>query len=140
MFSFNVFCLQYYSIAPCFIVVLVILLADYLNIAREVKQLFHEFNIHCTTIQPEFEEDTEGSPSDYLTCVLDCGPNKNCQSDTCCPASNVSASQPMPLNALSASQNSVVVGGGGGPVLNNASKYEQNNSSSDREVRLTLSN
>ncbi|CAH8857147.1 unnamed protein product [Trichobilharzia szidati] len=107
-------------------------LPDYLNIAREVKQLFHEFNIHCTTIQPEFEEDTEGSPSDYLTCVLDCGPNKNCQSDTCCPASNAVTSQSIPLNALSASQNSV------DPVLNNASKYEQNNSP-DRDVRLTLS-
>ncbi|TGZ60543.1 hypothetical protein CRM22_008487 [Opisthorchis felineus] len=31
-------------------------LPDYLNIARKVKELFHEFNIHCTTIQPEFEE------------------------------------------------------------------------------------
>ncbi|KAA3679873.1 uncharacterized protein DEA37_0003907 [Paragonimus westermani] len=32
--------------------------ADYLIIARKVKQLFHDFDIHCTTIQPEFEEST----------------------------------------------------------------------------------
>ncbi|KAH8871189.1 Zinc/cadmium resistance protein isoform 1 [Schistosoma japonicum] len=88
-------------------------LPDYLSIAREVKQLFHEFNIHCTTIQPEFEENIEGSTTntDYLTCVLDCGPNKNCQSDTCCPASNIpppnaTAVQFCPSNVHSASQNS----------------------------------
>ncbi|CAH8519682.1 unnamed protein product [Schistosoma turkestanicum] len=88
-------------------------LPDYLSIAREVKQLFHEFNIHCTTIQPEFEENIEGSTenTDYLTCVLDCGPNKNCQSDTCCPASNalpanVTAVQFIPSNGNSTSQNS----------------------------------
>ncbi|CAH8549127.1 unnamed protein product [Heterobilharzia americana] len=97
-------------------------LPDYLNIAREVKQLFHEFNIHCTTIQPEFEENTGGSPSDYLTCVLDCGPNKNCQSDTCCPASGVSPApnittlQSIPLNMYSTSQNSFNL------MPNNASK------------------
>lgn len=68
-------------------------MTDYLNIAREVKQLFHEFNIHCTTIQPEFEENPEdlSGEIDYQACVLDCGPNKNCQSDTCCPASAISS-------------------------------------------------
>ncbi|THD28257.1 Cation efflux protein: zinc transporter [Fasciola hepatica] len=79
-------------------------LPDYLNIARQVKELFHEFDIHCTTIQPEFEEYSEEQVSadiDYQACVLDCGPNKNCQSDTCCPA---------PPNAQSAS-NSLPVSG-----------------------------
>ncbi|VDK88691.1 unnamed protein product [Dibothriocephalus latus] len=56
--------------------------AEYVTVARSVKQLFHEYNIHCTTIQPEFEDD-EGLEPD--TCMYDCGPNRNCQQDTCCP-------------------------------------------------------
>uniref|UniRef100_A0A0X3P6R4 Zinc transporter 10 n=1 Tax=Schistocephalus solidus TaxID=70667 RepID=A0A0X3P6R4_SCHSO len=57
-------------------------LTEYVTVARSVKQLFHEYNIHCTTIQPEFEDD-EGLEPD--TCMYDCGPNRNCQQDTCCP-------------------------------------------------------
>ncbi|CAI2730206.1 unnamed protein product [Schistosoma spindalis] len=112
-------------------------LPDYLSIAREVKQLFHEFNIHCTTIQPEFEENIEGSiaNTDYRTCVLDCGPNKNCQSDTCCPASNVTEVQFVPSNFNYASQNSFNL-----PQNNtsNTSKNEQDNLPNN-DVHINLS-
>ncbi|BHF59083.1 hypothetical protein SprV_0100203800 [Sparganum proliferum] len=64
-------------------------LTEYVTVARSVKQLFHEYNIHCTTIQPEFEDD-EGLEPD--TCMYDCGPNRNCHQDTCCPQANSSAS------------------------------------------------
>ncbi|CDS40998.1 cation efflux protein: zinc transporter [Echinococcus multilocularis] len=57
-------------------------LPEYTMVARRVKQLFHEYNIHCTTIQPEFEDNTEQNPE---TCLYDCGPNQKCCSDSCCP-------------------------------------------------------
>uniref|UniRef100_A0A3Q0KHC1 Putative cation efflux protein/ zinc transporter n=1 Tax=Schistosoma mansoni TaxID=6183 RepID=A0A3Q0KHC1_SCHMA len=112
-------------------------LPDYLSIAREVKQLFHEFNIHCTTIQPEFEENIEGSTAntDYRTCVLDCGPNKNCQSDTCCPASNVTEVQFVPSNLHSASQNSFNLLQNN---TSNTSKNEQDNLPNN-DVHINLS-
>lgn len=50
---FFFFFVDSFFISVCF---LFLFLADYLNIARQVKELFHEFDIHCTTIQPEFEE------------------------------------------------------------------------------------
>ncbi|KAA0197083.1 Cation efflux protein: zinc transporter [Fasciolopsis buskii] len=89
-------------------------LPDYLNIARQVKELFHEFDIHCTTIQPEFEEYSEEQvPTniDYQACVLDCGPNKGCQSDTCCPAppNAQTASNSMPMSTSQPTFNSDTV-------------------------------
>lgn len=78
-------------------------LPDYLKIAHKVKELFHDFDIHCSTIQPEFEEYSEEKAPDeidYSKCVLDCGPNKNCQSDTCCPAPVNASSVTGPAGAM----------------------------------------
>ncbi|GAA34451.2 Zinc transporter 1 [Clonorchis sinensis] len=118
-------------------------LPDYLNIARKVKELFHEFNIHCTTIQPEFEEGAEDDVRgdiDYQTCVLDCGPNTNCQSDTCCPAPNSACNTaalssgssnksspgvPAPIDSLQSAQN--------GPSVNAQSPTDVD------EVRIRIS-
>ncbi|CAL8070940.1 unnamed protein product [Calicophoron daubneyi] len=64
-------------------------LPDYLRLLRDVKQLFHEFDIHCTTIQPEFSDYLEpkrSSEIDYRTCVLPCDANERCGSEQCCPA------------------------------------------------------
>ncbi|KAL3307135.1 hypothetical protein Ciccas_014359 [Cichlidogyrus casuarinus] len=53
---------------------------DYHDIAKEVKRMFHEANVHCTTIQPEF--DVSVSDKD---CFLDCGQDTKCNEDQCCP-------------------------------------------------------
>ncbi|KAF6780267.1 hypothetical protein AHF37_00236 [Paragonimus kellicotti] len=129
-------------------------LPDYLIIARKVKQLFHDFDIHCTTIQPEFEEYTEEESSrevDYQACVLDCGPNKNCQSDTCCPAplsaSNSSTSgttsncQPTVVNKLTFTNSSAVVTefiptSSNGPTIRSIPPSAQSENSG--EVRLLM--
>ncbi|KAK2153523.1 hypothetical protein LSH36_294g03012 [Paralvinella palmiformis] len=57
-------------------------LRDYMRIAEEVKQFFHNEGIHSTTIQPEFVEFDELRPE--RDCILECGPDKKCFSDTCC--------------------------------------------------------
>lgn len=45
------------SLLVCIIfLVFLACVAEYAIVARRVKQLFHEYNIHCTTIQPEFED------------------------------------------------------------------------------------
>lgn len=53
---------------------------EYMTIAGKVKDLFHKEGIHSTTIQPEFSEELDMQSS----CVLACGPEKNCYPDTCC--------------------------------------------------------
>lgn len=53
---------------------------DYMAIANDLKEFFHNEGIHSTTIQPEFEEHPE-SPDG---CILECGPSKNCAQQTCC--------------------------------------------------------
>ncbi|XP_028407890.1 zinc transporter 1-like [Dendronephthya gigantea] len=59
-------------------------MAEYMPIANKVKDFFHNEGIHSTTIQPEFIED----PPELLeldNCVLDCGEDKDCGSQRCCP-------------------------------------------------------
>ncbi|XP_074660758.1 uncharacterized protein LOC141913186 isoform X2 [Tubulanus polymorphus] len=60
-------------------------LGEYMRIAEQVKEFFHDEGIHSTTIQPEFEDLTE--PKEGRHCALECGPDKNCYPNTCC-ASN----------------------------------------------------
>jgi len=56
-------------------------LRDYMRIAEDVKSFFHQEGIHSTTIQPEFVEFEEMTGRD---CILECGPDKTCFTDTCC--------------------------------------------------------
>ena len=49
-------------------------------IANDLKEFFHNEGIHSTTIQPEFEDNSE-SPDG---CILECGPEKDCAQQTCC--------------------------------------------------------
>lgn len=64
---------------------------DYMAIANDLKKFFHDEGIHSTTIQPEFEDDSE-SPDG---CILECGPDKNCAQQTCCgPKQTGDASKP----------------------------------------------
>lgn len=63
-------------------------LSEYMKIAEEVKEFFHNEGIHSTTIQPEFiEVDISDNPSDRPSgdCVLDCPKtDKPCTFSTCC--------------------------------------------------------
>ncbi|CAH8539068.1 unnamed protein product [Dicrocoelium dendriticum] len=130
-------------------------LPDYLKIAHKVKELFHDFDIHCSTIQPEFEEyseEKEPDEIDYGKCVLDCGPNKNCQSDTCCPAP-VSASsvtgpagamQPVVVNKFTAAEPAIVKSlvspnsTPGNGLLNNLHPSYPTNSRISNEARIPV--
>ncbi|XP_048731351.2 proton-coupled zinc antiporter SLC30A1-like isoform X2 [Ostrea edulis] len=63
-------------------------LHDYFTISETVKEIFHNEGIHSTTIQPEFlqnplENGIERQMSER-DCILECGPDKNCYTDTCC--------------------------------------------------------
>jgi len=63
-------------------------LADYMAIANQLKEFFHNEGIHSTTIQPEFMEDhpeaLEDIPMDLIVdkCILEC--KKDCVERTCC--------------------------------------------------------
>ncbi|CAI9725217.1 zinc cadmium resistance 1-like [Octopus vulgaris] len=56
---------------------------EYMHVAVKIKELFHNEGIHSTTIQPEFVEFEEIIPG--RDCALECGPDKKCYTDTCCP-------------------------------------------------------
>ncbi|XP_033752632.1 zinc transporter 1-like isoform X2 [Pecten maximus] len=59
-------------------------------IAMKVKNVFHRVGIHSCTIQPEFGEAEEGS---NCPCRLQCGPDKACHPDTCCPQEKTNIKQ-----------------------------------------------
>ncbi|XP_061176020.1 proton-coupled zinc antiporter SLC30A1-like isoform X2 [Saccostrea echinata] len=63
-------------------------LQDYFTISETVKEIFHNEGIHSTTIQPEFLqnplENGLGRQISERDCILECGPDKNCYTDTCC--------------------------------------------------------
>ena len=63
---------------------------DYMAIANDLKEFFHNEGIHSTTIQPEFEEHPE-SPDG---CMLECGPEKNCSEQTCCGLDDKAKNKP----------------------------------------------
>lgn len=66
-------------------------LHQYMQIAEQVKEFFHNEGIHSTTIQPEFvETDPTDSISSTEDCMLSCprGPamsNPGCEASKCCP-------------------------------------------------------
>lgn len=55
---------------------------EYMSLASEIKEIFHDAGVHSTTIQPEFSEDIGVFSS--KDCVLACGPEKQCYPATCC--------------------------------------------------------
>lgn len=59
-------------------------LADYMKVAEQIKQLFHNEGIHSTTIQPEFVDYEDMCVDD--TCALDCPPSETatCEPSKCC--------------------------------------------------------
>ncbi|GAB1599911.1 zinc transporter 1-like [Argonauta hians] len=64
---------------------------EYMHVAVKIKELFHNEGIHSTTIQPEFVEFEEIIPG--RDCALECGPDKKCYTDTCCPTTPSVSSQ-----------------------------------------------
>lgn len=60
-------------------------LHDYFTISETVKEIFHNEGIHSTSIQPEFVQDPlEEGEENKPNCILECGPDKVCYTDTCC--------------------------------------------------------
>ncbi|XP_035672752.1 zinc transporter 1-like isoform X2 [Branchiostoma floridae] len=55
---------------------------NYLEICREIKDLFHDEGIHSTTIQPEFSQGVGSSCHCLLDCNRTCSPNQCCTTDT----------------------------------------------------------
>jgi len=61
---------------------------DYMAIANDLKEFFHNEGIHSTTIQPEFEDNSDSDDG----CILKCGPEKDCAQQTCCGPDQADAS------------------------------------------------
>ncbi|XP_015124178.1 zinc transporter 1 [Diachasma alloeum] len=75
-------------------------LSEYMKIAEQVKEFFHNEGIHSTTIQPEFIEyntNSEIKETPTEDCVLDCPKtDKPCNHATCCGPSKQGRETPSP--------------------------------------------
>ncbi|XP_074109149.1 solute carrier family 30 member 1 [Cotesia typhae] len=75
-------------------------LSEYMKIAEQVKEFFHNEGIHSTTIQPEFIEyhsNSEVKETPTEDCVLDCPKtDKPCNQATCCGPSKQGRETPSP--------------------------------------------
>merc|ERR1712136_214035 len=80
-------------------------LSDYMKIAEEVKEFFHNEGIHSTTIQPEFTELPDESASETDSCALDCpSKDRTCSASTCCGPSKQGRESPQPEMAINCRQ------------------------------------
>ncbi|XP_066591356.1 uncharacterized protein ZnT63C isoform X1 [Prorops nasuta] len=75
-------------------------LSEYMKIAEQVKEFFHNEGIHSTTIQPEFidyQSNSEIQEAPTEDCVLDCPKtDKPCNQATCCGPSKQGRETPSP--------------------------------------------
>ncbi|XP_046431654.1 zinc transporter 1 [Neodiprion virginianus] len=75
-------------------------LSEYMKIAEQVKEFFHNEGIHSTTIQPEFIDYHDNSAVQETPtedCVLDCPKtDKPCNQATCCGPSKQGRETPSP--------------------------------------------
>ncbi|EZA47369.1 hypothetical protein DMN91_006807 [Ooceraea biroi] len=75
-------------------------LSEYMKIAEQVKEFFHNEGIHSTTIQPEFidyHSNSEIKETPTEDCVLDCPKtDKPCNHATCCGPSKQGRETPSP--------------------------------------------
>ncbi|XP_011504829.1 PREDICTED: zinc transporter 1 [Ceratosolen solmsi marchali] len=98
-------------------------LSEYMKIAEQVKEFFHNEGIHSTTIQPEFidyQSNSEIKETPTEDCVLDCPKtDKPCNQATCCGPSKQGRETPSPgetpylcrqRNSLARSTNSITGG------------------------------
>lgn len=76
-------------------------LSEYMKIAEQVKEFFHNEGIHSTTIQPEFidyQSNSEIKETPTEDCVLDCPKtDKPCNQATCCGPSKQGRETPSPV-------------------------------------------
>lgn len=76
-------------------------LSEYMKIAEQVKEFFHNEGIHSTTIQPEFidyQSNSEIKETPTEDCVLDCPKtDKPCNHATCCGPSKQGRETPSPV-------------------------------------------
>lgn len=77
-------------------------LSEYMKIAEQVKEFFHNEGIHSTTMQPEFIEDIPENnlfePDQSEDCVLDCPKTDNsCAQSTCCGPSKQERESLLPI-------------------------------------------
>jgi len=57
---------------------------DFMRIATHLKQIFHKFNVHSTTIQPEYLNTIELQQK-RVGCRLGCLKQDSCKTESCCP-------------------------------------------------------
>lgn len=100
----------------------------YMNIAAEIRENLHSWGIHSSTIQPEFvpgglreaailsgvqvaESDEDGRLRTVegrlvenevqkvdTACLIACGPDNSCQTESCCPPSTAASGTATPNN------------------------------------------
>jgi len=58
--------------------------ADFMDIAFEMKKIFHKHNVHSTTIQPEFLH-AQALKKKRERCQLGCLKEDTCKTESCCP-------------------------------------------------------
>jgi len=69
-------------------------ISEYMKIAENVKEFFHNEGIHSTTIQPEFvdayhPEGNDGNEGDcMIVCPKELVPDPACETQVCCPVTN----------------------------------------------------
>ena len=70
-------------------------ISEYMKIAENIKEFFHDEGIHSTTIQPEFVDyHLDGSNKDGNDCMISCPkgpgslPEPACEASVCCPVPN----------------------------------------------------
>ncbi|XP_031785317.1 zinc transporter 1 isoform X2 [Nasonia vitripennis] len=113
-------------------------LSEYMKIAEQVKEFFHNEGIHSTTIQPEFidyQSNSEIKETPTEDCVLDCPKtDKSCNQATCCGPSKQGRETPSPgetpymcrqRSSLARSTNSIAGGGGGGDPQQELNEMER---------------
>ncbi|XP_014215267.1 zinc/cadmium resistance protein [Copidosoma floridanum] len=85
-------------------------LSEYMKIAEQVKEFFHNEGIHSTTIQPEFidyQSNSEIKETPTEDCVLDCPKtDRPCNQATCCgPSKQFKSRRNEPLPFMNSNTN-----------------------------------
>lgn len=87
-------------------------LADYMAIANQLKEFFHNEGIHSTTIQPEFVEKPEvygnGDTDQQIVkdCILECDPN--CAEGMCCVTNTTTSTTTTTTTSTTATTTTIV--------------------------------
>jgi len=64
---------------------------EYMNVAAQIRQVLHQYNVHSCTIQPEFQtieggEEARLAIAEDTQCLIPCAPGSDCPREAmCCP-------------------------------------------------------